>query len=175
MIIIGFKRKKQKSNEKVFLELFQQYEQDIYRMAYVYVKNRDDALDVVQETAYRAFLKFGTLKDVQYIKTWLIKITMNCAVDLLRKKKKVVHLQTADTELLSIGMSDIPLSISLQDLLELLDENQKTIVILKFYQGYTYQEISEFINKPVSTVKSILYRALEKLRKRVRREDLYGQ
>lgn len=175
MIIIGFKRKKQKSNEQAFLELFQQFEQDIYRMAYAYVKNKDDALDVVQEAAFRAFLKFETLKEVQYFKTWLIKITINCAVDLLRKKKKVVHLQTTDTEFLSTSMGDIPLSLSLQDLLELLDEDEKTIVLLKFYQGYTFQEISEFINKPASTVKSVLYRSLEKLRKRTRREDLYGQ
>jgi len=175
MIIIGFKRKKPKNNEQVFLELFQQYEQDIYRMAYVYVKNKDDALDVVQEAAYRAFLKFGTLKDVQYFKTWLIKITMNCAVDLLQKKKKVVHLQTVDTELLSTKMGDIHLSLSLQDLLELLDEDEKTVVLLKFYQGYTFKEISEFIHKPESTVKSVLYRSLEKLRNRTRREDLYGQ
>lgn len=89
-------------------------------------------------------------------------------MDLLRKKKKVVHLQTAETEFISARKGDIPLSLSLQDLLELLDEDEKAIVLLKFYQGYTFQEISEFINKLVSPVKSVLYGALEKLRKRTR-------
>jgi len=173
--IIESNRRNQGDNDKAFLELFQQYEQDIYRMAYVYVKNKEDALDVVQEAAYRSFLKFNTLNNLQMFKTWLIKITINCAIDLLRKNKQVIHLKKEDIEFLSSSMEDIPLSLSLQDLLELLNEDEKTIVLLKFYQGCTFSEISEVINAPLSTVKSILYRALEKLRKGARRVDMYGQ
>ena len=46
-------------------------------MAYVYVKNKDDALDVVQEVAYQSFKKIDTLKKPEYFKTWLIKIAIN--------------------------------------------------------------------------------------------------
>jgi RNA polymerase sigma-70 factor (ECF subfamily) len=168
-------RKDEGNNAKGFLELFQQYEQDIYRMAYVYVKNKDDALDVVQETAYRSFLKFNTLNDLQFFKTWIIRITINCAIDLLRKNKKVVHLNTDIVELISDSKEDIPLSVTLQDLLEVLDEDEKTILLLKYYQGYTFREISDFLNAPLGTVKSNLYRALQKLRKATRRVDMYGQ
>lgn len=45
----------QKGNDQAFLQLFQQYVQEIYKMAFIYVKNESDALDVVQETAYAAF------------------------------------------------------------------------------------------------------------------------
>ena len=169
MNIAEFTRKQE------FLALFQQYEQDIYRMAYVYVKNKDDALDVVQETAYRSYLKFATLQDIHLFKTWIIRITMNCAVDLLRKNKKVVHLQTDIIEGISKEQEDIPLTLTLQDLLNILNEDEKTIVLLKFYQEYTFQEISDFLHTPLSTVKSVLYRALQKLRKETRRVDLYGQ
>lgn len=57
-------------------------------MAYVYVKNRDDALDVVQEVAYQSFKKIDTLKNPEYFKTWLMKITMNCATNQVKKNKK---------------------------------------------------------------------------------------
>ncbi len=61
--MIRLVHKAQKGNEKAFLKLFQQYEEDIYRMAFVYVKNESDALDVVQEVAYRSFKKINTLKN----------------------------------------------------------------------------------------------------------------
>ena len=85
-------KKAQKGNDKAFLTLFQEYEQDIYRMAYIYVKNQNDALDVVQETAYRSFKSIGTLKEPRYFKTWLMRIAISCSLDILRKRKNVVPL-----------------------------------------------------------------------------------
>ncbi|WP_369690882.1 sigma-70 family RNA polymerase sigma factor [Rossellomorea vietnamensis] len=142
-------------------------------MAYVYVKNQDDALDVVQETAYRSFKKIGTLRNPAYFKTWLIKIAISCATDLLRKEKKVIHLHPEYTYLIDSAEQDIPLSLSLKDLIETLNENEKSIILWKFYYGYTLQEISEIEESPLGTVKSVLYRALAKLRKQIRRADMY--
>ncbi|AMM95450.1 RNA polymerase [Peribacillus simplex] len=175
MNIIASNHRNPEDNDKAFLGLFRQYEQDIYRMAYVYVKNKDDALDIVQETAYRSFLKFNTLNDLKFFKTWIIKITINCAIDLLRKKKKVVHLNIEEDEFISNSTEDIPLSLTLQDLLEALNEDEKTVLLLKYYQGYTFGEISEILNIPLSTVKSVLYRALQNLSKKTRRVDMYEQ
>lgn len=76
-------KKAQKGNDEAFLTLFQQYEVEIYRVAYVYVKNKEDALDVVQEVAYQSFKKIDTLNNPEYFKTWLMKITMNCAINLI--------------------------------------------------------------------------------------------
>ncbi|MEW8987886.1 MAG: sigma factor, partial [Bacillus sp. (in: firmicutes)] len=59
-------KKAQRGNDKAFLELFQQYEQDLYRMAYIYVKNQSDAMDVVQETAYKSFKSINELKEPKY-------------------------------------------------------------------------------------------------------------
>lgn len=78
-------KKAQKGNDKAFLNIFQQYEEDIYRMAFLYVKNQEDALDVVQEVAYKSFKKIHTLKKPEYFKTWLMKITINCAVSIVKK------------------------------------------------------------------------------------------
>jgi RNA polymerase sigma-70 factor (ECF subfamily) len=79
---------KKKGNDKAFIKLFQQYEADIFRTAFMYVKNQNDTLDVVQETAYRSFKSIGNLKEPKYFKTWLIKIAISCALDMLRKQKK---------------------------------------------------------------------------------------
>ncbi|KRF58280.1 RNA polymerase [Bacillus sp. Soil768D1] len=172
MIIIKLVIKAQKGDDKAFLKLFQQYEEDIYRMAYVYVKNESDALDVVQEVAYRSFKKIETLKNPEYFKTWLIKIAITCSIDLVRKNKNVVQLKPEYDECISFEDEDIPLSITLQELLDQLNEDEKSIVILKFYEGYSFKEIADLLNMPIGSAKSVLYRALGKLRKQFKEADL---
>ncbi|MED4692301.1 RNA polymerase sigma factor [Peribacillus frigoritolerans] len=172
MIIIKLVKKAQKGDDKAFLKLFQQYEEDIYRMAYVYVKNESDALDVVQEVAYRSFKKMETLKNPEYFKTWLIKIAITCSIDLVRKNKNVVQLKPEYDECISFEDEDIPLSITLQELLDQLNEDEKSIVILKFYEGYSFKEIADLLNMPIGSAKSVLYRALGKLRKQFKEADL---
>lgn len=173
--IINSSNKEKSNQNNTCLDLFQKYQEDVYRIAFVYVKNKDDALDIVQEVAYRAFKTFHTLKETQYFKTWLIKITIRCSIDLLRDKKKSTNGLVGSIDFLSSDEGDIPLSITLQDLLETLNEDEKSVVLLKYYQDYTFKSISNVLHIPVSTVKSILYRALEKLRKNAKGEDIYGQ
>lgn len=157
------------------MKLFQQYEKDIYRMAYVYVKNKDDALDVVQDVAYQSFKKVDSLKKPEYFKTWLMKITMNCATNVIRKNKKVVRLKPEYEQFIGIDNEDIPLSISLQELIDVLEEDEKSIVLLRFYHDHTFKEISELLEIPLGTAKSVLYRALDKLRKEFKEGDFCEQ
>ncbi|MFZ3578669.1 sigma-70 family RNA polymerase sigma factor [Virgibacillus sp. DJP39] len=164
MAIIKLVKKAQKGNDKAFLKLFNQYEQDIYRMAYVYVKNKEDALDIVQEVAYQSFKKISTLKQPEYFKTWLMKITINCAINLVKKNKKVVHLNPEFEEFISSDDEDIPLNLSLKDLIECLKEEEKSVVLLRFYHDHTFKEIAEVLDIPLGTAKSVLYRSLKKLR-----------
>lgn len=144
-------------------------------MAYVYLKNKDDALDVVQEVAYQSFKKINTLKKPEYFKTWLMKITMNCATNVVKKNKKVVHLKPEYEEFIGADNEDIPLSISLQDLIEALEEDEKSVVLLRFYHNHTFKEISELLEIPLGTAKSVLYRALNKLRKQFKEGDIREQ
>lgn len=152
--------------------LFQQYQEDIYRISYAYVKNKNDALDVVQEVAYRSFKKIETLKNPEYFKTWLIKITITCSIDFIRKNKKVIQLDSVHEKFIGSVDEDASFLITLQDLLDQLNENEKSIIILKFYQGYSFKEIAELLKMPLGTTKSVLYRALNKLRKEFKEVDM---
>lgn len=169
--IIKLVKKAQKGDDKAFLKLFQKYEEEIYRMAYVYVKNKNDALDVVQEVAYRSFKKIDMLMNPEYFKTWLIKITINCAINLMKKNKKVVLLKPEYEEFIGSEDEDITLFLSLKDLIDTLQEEEKSVVLLRFYHNYTFKEISELLDMPLGTAKSILYRALKRLRKEVQKGE----
>ncbi|WP_331716340.1 RNA polymerase sigma factor [Metabacillus kandeliae] len=154
-------KKAQKGNDQAFLKIFQKYEEDLYRMAYVYVKNKEEALDIVQETAYQSFSNIHTLKQPENTKTWLIKITINCTMNLLKNKRKIVHLKK---EYENIPSAENEFSLTLQEIINTLNEIEKSIVLLKHYQNYTFQEISDFLNISPGAAKSLCYRALDKLR-----------
>lgn len=79
----------QRGDKKAFIKLFELCEEEIYRMAFIYVKNKQDALDIVQETAYRSFKCISNLKEPQYFKTWLIKIAINNSLELIRNRQGV--------------------------------------------------------------------------------------
>ncbi|MDO9574730.1 MAG: sigma-70 family RNA polymerase sigma factor [Candidatus Contubernalis sp.] len=161
--------KARQGNEKAFLALFQPLEGLIYRTAYLYMNNREDALDVVQETACRSYASIKKLREPGYFKAWVVRIAINCALDEIRKRKKVISLETLPLkETLEAGEDpDLSLSLSLLELLKTLPERNKTIVLLKFYHDFTLQMISEAMDLPLGTVKTILYQSLKKLRVKV--------
>ncbi|MFK3937125.1 sigma-70 family RNA polymerase sigma factor [Alkalihalobacillus sp. NPDC078783] len=165
-------KKAQRGNSKAFLECFQAYEVELYKMAFIYMKNEEDALEVVQETAYRSFKTVSNLKEPKYFKTWLLRIAINASVDLLRKKKIEVQMEDHMKDHLSTDINEnIDLQMTLKDLLDHLNDSEKSVVILRFYQDLTLSEISNVLDLSVGTVKTILYRALEKLRKNAERGD----
>lgn len=176
MGILSLVLKAQRDDEKAYLELFQQYQEDIYRTAYVYLRNQEDALDVVQETAYRSFKSITSLIEPKHFKTWLIRISISCSIDLLRKRKKEIQLKPEYYEFLTNGEEeDIPLSLSLKDLIDSLDSEEKQVIILRFYQDYTLREVAEILDLPLGTGKTILYRALGKLRQRSKEAEINEQ
>lgn len=168
-------KKAQNGDDKAFLKLFQTYEKEVYRIAYIYVKNEEDALDIVQETAYRSFKNFNSLKEISYFKTWLIRITINCAIDHIRKSNNVIELIPEYEETLKHNDEDIPLKLTLNELINTLDENEKSVIILKYYYDYTFKEISKTLKIPLGSGKSILYRALNKLRKKATEVSFYEE
>ena len=67
-------------------------------------------------------------------------------------------------EFIETEEEDIPLSLSLQDLIGGLEVDEKSVVLLRFYQNHTFKEIAELLDMPLGTAKSVLYRAIKKLR-----------
>ncbi len=80
--------KAKKGNNKAFVELLQNEKLKLYKMAYIYMKNENDALDVVQETIARAYSNIHTVKEERYFATWLMRILINTAIEMLRKNQK---------------------------------------------------------------------------------------
>lgn len=135
-----------------------------YRLAYSYVKNIDDAFDIVQESIYKAFLSIDSLKNFSYIKTWFYRIIVNVSLDFLSKRKREI---VTDEEFLlnnDKGTIDQYTDIDLKETLEALPEKYRSIIVLRFFEDLKLEEIAEVLDENVSTVKTRLYKALQMLR-----------
>ena len=133
-----------------------------YRMAYSYVFCEQDAMDIVQEGAYRAILKSDLLKQPEYVDIWICKIVINEALRFLKKNK----LASVDMESLpEQGKEDEVEDIDLQRALEKLDNQERAIVVLRYFEEEKLENIGKTMNLNVNTVKSRLYRAMDKLKK----------
>lgn len=152
---MGF-QKNMAETETILTENYKKY----YRLAYSYMRNEDDALDVVQESAYRAIRDCGKVKNKDYLSTWIYRIVVNTALDLLRKKKK----ETLTQELPEIPVEDQYQETELRTLLEQLDQKSKTIIILRYFEDLKLEDIADILGDNLNTVKARLYRSLKKLR-----------
>jgi len=133
-----------------------------YRMAYSYVFREQDAMDIVQEGAYRAILKSDLLKQPEYVDTWICKIMINEALRFLKKNKLAEVDMDAVPEQ---GQEDQVEDIDLQRALDKLDEQERTIVVLRYFEEEKIDTIGKVMELNVNTVKSRLYRAMDKLKK----------
>lgn len=76
-----------KGNDDAFVKLIGRYKLDLYRTALSYLRNEEEALEAIQEVTYRAYKNIGTVRDAQFVKTWLIRIMINYCIDQLNMKK----------------------------------------------------------------------------------------
>ena len=135
-----------------------------YRLAYSYVKNADDALDILQESIYKAFSSIESLKDSSYIKTWFYKIIVNTSLDFLRKRKRLIVVNEEFLATYDSGSFDNYEDIDLKKALEDLPDYQRSIIILRYFEDLKIKEIAEILDENINTIKANLYKALEKLR-----------
>ncbi len=134
-----------------------------YRLAFSYVKNADDALDVVQESIYKALSNIDTIIKPDYIKTWYYRIIVNTSITLLRKRKKLVAVDDETLYGLNLGSVDNYEDIDLQQALEDLPVKYRSVVVLRFFEDFKIEEIAVILDENVNTIKTRLYKALKML------------
>ena len=151
-------------------KLLTSYE-SMYRIAFTYVKNADDALDIVQESAYKAIKNAKSVKQEEYIETWIYRIVMNCAIDFLKRGKKEMATESLE-ELHPMGMPDKYTDFDTIRALDVLNEKERAVIILRFFEEKKLDEIAVVLKINGNTVKSTLYRSLRKLRIELEKGDM---
>lgn len=145
--------------------LVSRWEKRVFNYLLRLVSNREDALDVSQETFLKAYQNLRKLDDPARFSAWLFRIAHNEAFSLLRRRKPDVELIGEPRPGNAGGrLLPVELSLAVEGALKRLNEDQREAVLLKVYQGFKFEEMAEILECPVSTVKSRLYTALDLLR-----------
>ena len=144
-----------------------------YRAAYYYVKNREAALDVVQNAICKGLEHYDKLQSKEAMASWFYRIVINEALMYLRKEKKYIAWDETESDLLE-GRYDEPAyeaDMDMSDKIAQLPTEMQVIIQLHFYEGKTLKEIAEIRGTNLNTVKSRLYAACKKLGKALEEED----
>lgn len=166
MQIIGFAGKK--TNEKIVEEIILEQYNQYYRLAYSYVHNDADAEDIVQNGVYKALRNSKALRNPEYAKTWIYRIMLNEIFDFLRRPKAVSYEYIQEeTGIEAESVEDTYTDVDLQRALDSLPEQDKAIVVMKFFEDKKFEEIADILDENINTVKSRLYRSMKKLRIRI--------
>jgi RNA polymerase sigma-70 factor, ECF subfamily len=169
-----------------FAELVELYKDKIYHLAYRMLNNKHEAEDAVQETFLRVYTNLHRYDEQQKFSTWIFRIGTNHCIDRLRKRKHSAYSLDAempdgegndyysmlpgneDTPEKQIILSETQLQI--RKAIDALPEKYKSVVILRYLQDMSLQEISDVLDMPVTTVKTRVHRGREYLRKRLEQE-----
>jgi len=170
-----------------FNQLIMRWERPIYALAYRVIGHQEDARDVCQETFLRAFRGIAAFKGQAKFSSWLYRIALNLCRDWMRRERRTPVVRAPEgvdlTELVSeYGPAEsIEELVSRQDMSRLvaramrsLSDEQRTAVVLKEYQGLTFQEIADLLGCPLSTVKTRLYQGLTLLRRQLEEAGIHS-
>ncbi len=165
-------------DQKAYAELMQRYKDSIYFMALKMVNNKDDAMDLTVETFGKAFENLDRYKPDFAFSTWLFRIATNNCIDFIRKKRlNVVSLNTLTDqdgeerqfEVRSESLNPEETSIKkqenekLKNIVEQLPSRYRTLIILRYFEEQSYEEIAQQLDLPLGTVKAQLFRARDLL------------
>lgn len=159
--------------ERQFSERIEACKEKLYRFAYCYVKNEQEALEIVSEATDKAYLSFGKLKNPEYFETWISRIVIHCALDHMKRNKKYTYTEDGAAE---FAAKEDPVSLEekwdLYDALDRLKPEDKAFIILKYFEDKRFKDMAEVLSLPENTVKTKLYRILGKLKKHLVKEEV---
>lgn len=168
---------------RAFDELYKKYQESVYRFAFYLTQNRIETDDLFQETWLRAVKYLPTSSRIRDFKAWIFTIVVNLHRDELRRKqiRKIFsplrsetsnrengHLEELDIETNSkvISESDrVDIGLAFDKAIASLPLKQRRVFILKEIEGLKHSDISEILNVPIGTIKSLFHRAIKNLQR----------
>lgn len=147
------------------IKFIEENQNRLYRMAYGYMKNEQDALDAVHDAIVKILQNKDKIRRGEYFETWAYRILINECLMALRKQKHVLTLYDED-EMDDRGdmQKQQEDAVDLYHAMDRLPPKLKTVILLRFFEEMKLDEIAAVTGEKLSTVKSRLYKAMKLLR-----------
>jgi len=165
-----------------FQTVVEEYRSRVYQTAYGIIQNADDAKDITQEVFLKVYTKMDTFKGLASLSTWIYRITVNAAIDMIRKRKPNVYTgfreeisreETNDPGFSGATRFTSPFNATYQgEIRKLIQEafmrlspDHRVTLVLREIEGLSYQQIAETLECSTGTVMSRLHYARKKMQK----------
>jgi len=177
-------RRAQKGDVKAFEELLGRYRRKVFGLAMGMVGNRDDAMDVMQDAFVRVYRHLGSFQGDSSFYTWVYRITMNLCIDHVRKagrmraapyEDRLAHevAEGGGVPIVSVRHDVNPEKAArrhevmekLVAALETLPRHHRQVIVMREFEGLTYEEMAQVLQVPKGTIMSRLFHARHKLQK----------
>lgn len=148
-----------------FLQLIDPIKDTLYKVAFVYLKNEDDALDCIHDAIIKAIKSLAALNEPQYFNTWITRIVTNTCKDYIKKNSKIVLVDINEYDnLLTTDDDKSDINYDIKNALDKLSEKERELIVMRYLEDKSLKDIVNKTNLPMGTVKSRLNRSLIKLR-----------
>lgn len=160
-----------------FEEFYREYITPIYRYFIIRTQNKSIAEDLTHTVFIKAWENKESLKDVSGVLVWLYTIARNTQIDYWRKKKEVfmedVSVVEDNGENPSLeDLIDIKEDINnIKEAMEDLSDEQKEVITLKFFEGFSNKEIEKIMKKSSTAIRALQYRALKEIKEIIHKEN----
>lgn len=172
-----------KGDQNAYAEIVEIYKDKVFQLCYRMLGNRHEAEDMAQEAFIRAYVNIASFNINLKFSTWLYRIATNLCIDRIRKKKPDYYLDAevsgtdgltmysqipADTTLPEDEVESMELQGIIQREISRLPEKYRSVIVLKYIEELSLNEISEILDMPLGTVKTRIHRGREALRQQLR-------
>lgn len=157
--------------KEMFLELYGQCSGDLYRFALYTLKNQHDAEDAVGDTVADAYEGFSRLRDLEAFRAWIFRIL---SVKCKRKLKEYANKTIELTDDLSAGPDSMDENLQVRQAFARLDQEERLIISMHVFAGYTSREIGKILHKNDNTIRSRESRALKKMEQWLQEQEVRG-
>ena len=151
-------------DREAYRTIVERYKMRAYGIALTFVRNPHDAMDTSQMAFIRAFRNLGRYDATRPFFPWFYRILRNICLDHLKRASHTREIPLEDIEILETVDRNLELRQLLWRAMQELPPEQREAIMLYYFQGMSYKEVAETLEKPIGTVMSSLHYAKRKLR-----------
>jgi len=152
-------------DKEALVDLIIAQREDYYKIAYVYVENKEDALDAVSEMTVTLYQHISKLRNDELFYSWSKTILVNCCKAILRNRGKIVYFEEYHEGAKEDNYNVKEMRADILFCVKKLNSTQKEAIKLKYFMDLDYDSIAKIINAPLGTVKSRVVKGLARLKR----------
>jgi len=169
-----FVKKAKQGDKDALVRLIIEKKEDYFKLAYLYMKNKEDALDAMEDMIVILYENIYKLKKNEAFYSWSKTILVNCCKKTLKQKKKLISIDAVEERAYEGDFDKKNDELLIERHLHRLKDKHREVIKLRYFLDLDYQSISYILNIPLGTVKSRIAMGLKKLKESIRGEGYEG-